>query len=146
MTYPEFFPENCPPIDAEETNGTFYRLIKEKIKKELNEKHFKSPRENQLKRIWPPSYCECELCAISLIKDPNEIHKQKSILKSKIAAYSSRKIFVAKGNLLSKDGVIKNTPNKEEKIFSHHDWWKNKEVESWQKFHYIDDYDESMEE
>ena len=111
MHWRPHLPENCPPEDAKQANGTFYRLVS---KRGSQFQDFLSYRE--LGREPDISIPECEFCAVSIF---SEIEGIKSLIRQAPGLKKTK--LLAKGSLLAKHGKIKNTPSSTHD--SHHSWW-----------------------
>lgn len=110
MEWPDYFPRLCPPKQASEINGRFYRLILGDVPKG---------------RDFMPHYLlyptidwgdrRCEACGLTVFKTVNDCER----LKKKVPSMRKRK--TASGDLNDTMGKILNTPSKNSK--SHHTWW-----------------------
>jgi hypothetical protein len=70
MGWPDFFPEACPPEEAEPTFGDVYRLVQKKIP---SQKDFLSHRER-----WPDKKFdqpECIVCGISVYRKTDDVKR-----------------------------------------------------------------------
>ena len=70
-SFPYYFPDKCPPSDAENCNGSVYRAIPTKPKRQLKKHHFESPIEGTSKKNWPKTP-KCEKCAVSVFRNFDE--------------------------------------------------------------------------
>jgi hypothetical protein len=113
--YPEFFPEGCPPEDAQPMEIMVYRLIKgESIDNEDFKSFFELGRDAR-----HPTFPFIEY-GISINTDYQEL---KSYWRGSGALKKAYKNIGA-GITQKNNGVIKYTPTKQQK--SHHTWWLNK--------------------
>ncbi len=121
MTWPNFFPTNCPPDDVTSAYGvTVYRLINGNSPKATD---FKSYRELHPGREFKVP--ECQVCSISVYTSFDDINR----LKKRIP--SIRKKKVSKGVPVEPAGVLKHTPSNED---SHHSWWIPEGAKPWFNF------------
>lgn len=104
--WPQFFPECCPPDDAELTSNAVYRLVR----------HIPPMRDD-----FQPWCIEngkvdkskpCMSCAISVFDDLEDIRKMQRRVPSQRAK------AVAKGTLRPELGVSKSTGKR-----THRSWW-----------------------
>jgi len=137
MNFPTFFPEGCPPEDAPEANGCFFRIIPDKPGRQLKAKHFKSHREKQPDRDFSPKP-ECQVCSISLIENLDEAKSFARTLIETIPAFRDYEPLLARGVLEPPHGRIKHTPDVENGVQSHHDWWKFETVDCLSIFSFLD--------
>ena len=124
LTWPDLYPENCPPAEAEPVSGTFYRLVRHNP---ARAEDFKSVFEENPKRFnYIPTI---ENCGLSVQKDPQDSERLER-LKKRARKYKNRQI--AEGNLNPTLGMIQHTPSKKYK--SHHTWWVPVEAKPWTVF------------
>lgn len=123
MKWPEFYPENCPPEDAEPASGTFYRLVE-----------YNPPQAKDFKSVFeenPEQFTHIPMvkrCGLSVHTDPRDSNQ----LKKRVRKFRNRQI--AEGRLNSTLGMIQHTPSAEE---SHHTWWVPIGAEPWLVFNVI---------
>lgn len=126
MSYPEFFPENCPPPESTLAIGEFYRFV--------NSIHA-APQKNDflpwLKEYPDRKYyvTKCQACGTSIFPSLDAVNN----MLAKVPALRKKKI--AKGLLNSGFGKIQNTPSQTEK--SHYTWWIPEGSEPWRFFQII---------
>ena len=135
MTWPEYFPQDCPPQDVVSPSGVFYRVVADKIGRTLKKEHFESPRQSQRKRVWPPNVCECQLCGVSLLKTMEDSIKKANQLLA-LGRYRDCVGRLAIGEIEDSAGVMKHTPDIPSNLLSHHDWWVPEEIDPLQFFSY----------
>lgn len=113
MEWPEFYPENCPPEDAEQASGTVYRLVRHDPPQMVD---FETLYEERPKFFEnKPNDFICKGCGVSVCRNFEDIERlQRSSGKM-------RKRQVAEGIVNSNHGVILHTPSALYK--SHHTWW-----------------------
>lgn len=127
MSYPDFFPENCPPSESNAASGEFFRFIN---------KANTSPQEDDflpwIKEFPSRQYyvTKCQACGTSVFPSLDAINNMLDEVPG------LRKKKVARGVLNGDLGKIKNTPSQQEK--SHHTWWIPKGSEPWKLFEIID--------
>lgn len=127
--WPSYFPKDCPPSESDAAQGQFYRVILERVTRSIKAKHFLSQRESQPNRIWPPDITECELCAISLMKDIEDAQRKAQSLVNTIGAFRESVGRIALGTLTAETGKIEHTPDRLNGYESHHDWWKREAID-----------------
>lgn len=109
--WPQFFPNNCPPVDAEPATGVVFRLTRGDIP--LHE-DFLSHRERFRDRDFEN---ECEACGLSVYRDASDARRAIAIAKG------FRKKRIAQGEINPDMGKIKHTPRDNEYGASHLTWW-----------------------
>ena len=112
IQWPDFYPSNCPPEDAVDTNHTVFRFISG-FPPSMND--FRSYKEVNLNRHF--GEMECQACGLSVCMISEDIIDKRR----DIPGFSKKQIAV--GKLLPGDGVIKATPSLQNKF--HHTWWNN---------------------
>jgi len=135
-SFPDYFPEDCPPSKADKCNGIVYRAVRTKQNRTLKEKHFNSHLEGITRKRWP-IVPECQKCAVSIFTD----FKEKDIIISQLESVPANRdliIKIAKGELSENDGSMLHTPNRTINYYSHHDWWKCNNSDSWKKFSFVE--------
>lgn len=138
MQWPQFFPNNCPPNEAQPAVGEFYRIVLDRLGRSLKRRHFSSHKESQSGRTWPPGISECDLCAISLTQSVDDAKELAQILVNRIPAHSQKAGRLAVGRLRPDDGMIQHAPDFANGIKSHHNWWCFSEVDPLARFEYCD--------
>ena len=131
LTWPDFYPEDCPPLEAEPVSGTFYRLVRNNPPRAED---FKSVFEENPKRFnYTPT---TENCGLSVQKDPQDTVRLERIerLKKRSKKFKNRQI--AEGSLNPMLGMIQHTPSKKYK--SHHTWWVPVDAKPWTVFSIMD--------
>ena len=122
MEWPDFYPANCPPAEAEPASGTVYRLVQHNP---AEAEDFKTPWEEYRSTFEPPTITNC---GVSVHTDPRDSQR----LKNRIGKFRRRQI--AKGELNPTHGMIQPTPSPEK---SHHAWWIPVGAEPWVVFNII---------
>lgn len=129
MQWPDFYPENCPPEEAQPASGIVYRLVQQDLAQpeDFIPLYIDKPENFENKSISEV----CRGCGVSVCKDRQDIARlQKSSGKM-------RKRQIAEGELNPTLGVIKYTPSRKYK--SHHTWWIPIRIKPWLVFNVIND-------
>jgi len=109
-TFPDFFPENCPPSDAIEKNINVFRYIENKPP---SDDDFKSYYElNPVKHEG-----RVEAYGLSVVSNLESAKNSLNLNPGLRRKYK----FIAKGTVTPDSGVIKNTPSQKQKY--HMTWW-----------------------
>jgi hypothetical protein len=132
MQWRAHLPENCPPEDAVDAVGEFYRLISGTTPKAAD---FLSYRELYPDREFLVP--ECQAGGLSIYPTLEGI----SGLIRRIPALRKKK-KLAKAVLEPELGKIKNTPSGNDP--THHTWWIPEQAEPWKVFH-IENWPEDNE-
>lgn len=119
MEWPDFFPFNCPPDNAQTPQGEVFRFTDRRVPRE---KDFISYQISKPGSVWPDP---CIACGLSVYTDINDIPRVRKRVPP------TRKKWVARGILEEKDGLIALTKAREP---SHHTWWVAVGLEPWAKF------------
>ena len=119
LTWPDFYPENCPPAEAEPASGTVYRLVQHHP---AQVQDFKTPFEENPGRF--DSKPTIKNCGLSVQKDPQDSERLRERLKNRARKFKNSQI--AEGRLNPTLGMIKQTPSLEQ---SHHSLWVPLEAE-----------------
>ncbi|RKU24562.1 hypothetical protein C6497_17215 [Candidatus Poribacteria bacterium] len=127
MQWPDFYPENCPPEEAEPASGTVYRLVRHDPPQAEDFRTFFQENPNFFE--GKPTDLICKGHGVSVYTDPEDIKQ----LKERSKKFKNR--HIAKGELNSTLGVIQNTPSRQLK--SHHTWWLPIGMEPWLVFKII---------
>lgn len=104
----EILPASCPPDDAQECNGTFYRIAHGDP---ATSSDFFSQRKMNPDKLFS-GIDECTLRSISIFSDYDETSKKLKLPKFKKAS-------IAKVELKPDDGLIKKTFGPH-----HYSWWR----------------------
>ena len=131
MKWKPHLPPDCPPNDAEPTNGVVYRLA---VDENFGEKDFLSFREMFPDGHWN-GVSECISCGVSVFTDIEAVEQMISRVPGKKHGRKKFK-FAFKAILTSKLGKMKNTPSKFHK--SHHTWWIPYGEKPWEIFELVD--------
>lgn len=111
----EELPEQCPPEDAKECNGIYYRIANGNPATSAD---FFSQKRLQPDKIFTgEGIDDCIVKSISLFSDRKEIEKRLKLPKF-------RKGVIAEVRLEPKDGMIKKTFGN-----AHYSWWRTNEFE-----------------
>ena len=111
----EELPEQCPPEDAKECNGIYYRIANGNPATSAD---FFSQKRLQPDKIFTgEGIDDCIVKSISLFSDRKEIEKRLKLPKF-------RKGVIAEVRLETKDGMIKKTFGN-----AHYSWWRTNEFE-----------------
>lgn len=122
MQWPGFYPENCPPAEAQPASGTVYRLVKHDPPQSED---FLSTWEEFPGRFPVPTI---RISGASVYTDSQDIDR----LKKRIPQLNNRK--TAKGELNPTLGLIQRTEAVEK---SHVTWWIPIGAEPWFVFEVI---------
>lgn len=110
MTWPDHFPENCPPIDASRVEGQYFRLVTADPPVEWD---VMSHKERDPGKNWGSG--QCRACGLSIYGDEEEARKTRR----RIPALRGTKVAIA--NVTPASGVVAPTPTRTAK--SHCTWW-----------------------
>ena len=111
----EELPEQCPPEDAKECNGIYYRIAN---RNPTTSTDFFSQKKLQPDKVFiGKGIDDCIVKSISLFSDRKEIEKRMKLPKF-------RKGVIAEVRLEPKDGMIKKTFGA-----AHYSWWRTNEFE-----------------
>lgn len=125
MQWPDYFPNDCPPQDAQPATGDVYRLVKQNPPES---KDFIPLREKKTSEDFGEK--ECQACGLSVLGSAEDA------LRMRKRARGMEKRLIAKGTLNLCLGKIKHTPSSRYGK-SHHTWWVPTEVEPWSVFHVV---------
>ncbi len=125
MQWPDYFPDGCPPQDAQPAAGEVYRLVK---KDPPEQEDFKSLREKKPRDDFGEQACQA--CGLSVFQDDQDV------LRVKRRAPGMQKRLVARGTLTPDFGQIKQTSSKDDGA-SHHTWWVPTKVQPLKVFHVV---------
>ena len=113
LEWPDFYPANCPPAEAEPASGTVYRLVRHDP---AQAEDFKTPFEENPGRFNnKPSIKNCGLSVHTDMRDSEQL---KTVMKM---VPRFRDAQIAEGELNPTLGMIHHTPSAKYK--SHHSWW-----------------------
>ena len=111
----EELPEQCPPEDAKECNGIYYRISNGNPATSTD---FFSQKKLQSDKVFiGKGIDDCIVKSISLFSDRKEIEKRMKLPKF-------RKGVIAEVRLEPKDGMIKKTFGA-----AHYSWWRTNEFD-----------------
>ena len=120
LTWPDFYPENCPPAEAEPASGTVYRLVKhDPARAEDFKSVFEENPRGAIKKKTVKIY------GLTVHGDSQDSER----LKNRARKFKNRQI--AEGSLNPTLGMIRHTASIEE---SHHTWWVPVEAKPWTVF------------
>ncbi|WP_077356116.1 hypothetical protein [Virgibacillus halodenitrificans] len=115
--YPKFFPDGCPPEDAEPMELKVYRLVKEdKISKDDFKSFFEEGRDARNPKL---PYVEYGLSVNTKYEEIKKYWRGNPALKKKFRN-------VASGLTYKYTGVVKPTPSKAQR--NHYTWWLCKDA------------------
>ena len=117
MTWPAHYPKGCPPADAMDADGQFYRFVSNDPPQGDD---FLSLRQLNPRRTYPDVATECQSCGLSLLQDASDAKR----MKSRIPAFRNK--LVAIGALRPDCGRVLPTPSRSST--SHHTWWVPEEL------------------
>ena len=113
LEWPDFYPANCPPVEAEPASGTVYRLVRNNPPRMED---FRTPFEENPGRFNnKPSIKNCGLSVHTDMQDSEQLQKMTKM----IPRFKNSQI--AEGELNPTLGLIQHTPSSKYK--SHHSWW-----------------------
>ena len=109
FSWPDYFPDDCPPQDSEPASGEVYRLVKSNPPTEDDFEDYVNlyPERDFRER-------ECRACGLSVFRDVEDA----SNLRDRVPAMRGH--LVARGKLNSELGRMKHTPGRRQ---SHFTWW-----------------------
>lgn len=124
-SWPDWFPSDCPPAQAREAVGRFYRLVDDVTP---TEQDFWSARELvaagiKRRQHWSDDQ-EWKAVACSVyadLKDAQSARDSFGALKAKVIA----------GGDIDGPGKVLDTPSQGN---SHHSWWRNRGDQAWMTF------------
>lgn len=124
LEWPDFYPANCPPAEAEPASGIVYRLVRHDP---AQAEDFKTPFEENPRRFNnKPSI---KNCGLSIHTDMQDSEQLKTVMKM---VPRFRDTQIAGGKLNPTLGLIHHTPSPKYK--SHHSWWVPVGAEPWVVF------------
>jgi len=116
MSWPDSFPEGCPPSEALPISGIFFRCVNSDPP---NQDDFLSAIEKNPRRRNPED--ECKLYGVSMYTQIDDIKRLRNI------SPPFREMQIAQGQLGSEHGVMRNTKSKYGN--SHYTMWFFKEID-----------------
>ena len=125
MQWPDYFPDDCPPQDAQPATSEVYRLVK---RNPPESEAFIPLREKKPNKDFGEK--ECQACGLSVLRNTEDA------LRMRRRAPGMKKRLVAKGTLSPCFGKIKNTPSSRYGRL-HHTWWVSTEVQPWSVFRVV---------
>ena len=105
---PDYYPDNCPPEDAEPVDGIYYRVVKECPPTKLD---FVPNKLKDPLRLWQSAKDKCCACGISLFSDAAQAQK-------KMKRFPQIGNKIASAELKPDHGLVKKTGRA-----SHHTLW-----------------------
>lgn len=108
----EELPDQCPPDDAVECKGLYYRIANGDPV--TSEDFFSQRKMYPDKAFKGEGIDECVIKSVSLFSEKSEVMKRMKLPKFK-------KATIVKIQLTAKDGVMKKTFG-----FAHYSWWRSK--------------------
>jgi len=127
LTWPDYFPDDCPPGDAQVADGEVYRLVSQNPPLNTD---FRPRVIEQTNGEYSSNLCKA--CGLSVFRDLSDIEETRrysGALKNKI---------VAKGTLIPEAGVLKTTPNARRGGKTHSTWWVPDEFDPTHLFQVIE--------
>ncbi len=124
LEWPDFYPENCPPAEAEPASGTVYRLVKHNPPQAED---FLSTWEEFPGRFPKPATINSGVSVCTDLQDIDRLTKRYGHLRNK---------KTAKGELNPQLGMIQETKASGK---SHVTWWIPIGAEPWLVFEVIDE-------
>lgn len=109
MTYPDDWPPDCPPPDAELAAGGVFRLVTTNPPVAMDFRSYREIGASDLR--WP-----CEAAGLSVFRDLSDAIQYSE-------NFPARGRFVARGTLDGQHGRCKATPRKGPVGGSHTTWW-----------------------
>ena len=117
MTWPDFFPADCPPSDAEDASGRLYRLI---AGEDPEAGDFVPLVVSQPGRTFAER--QCQACGLSVYREVDDAHR----LRRRVPGHRDKRIAVGEFDE-EPVGRLRHTPTRHED--SHHTWWVPESVE-----------------
>lgn len=111
-TYPESFPEGCPPKESQECRLKVYRLTKGEIVTEQDFKSYKDLGINKVLKEYP--FAEYGLSVYTSYEELKKVCRSTPSLKKKFKN-------IASGTTYECTGVVQKTPLKNQE--THYTWW-----------------------
>lgn len=124
MDWTDELPEDCPPADASEPGGLFYRLV---VTDPPTAEDFMSQADLAPSRDWGPPAKDCAARGLSLQGSDEDV----AILRNRIPSLRTK--YTAQGNLDRALGLLKHTPSRHYK--AHHTWWVPRDYAVEELFH-----------
>lgn len=121
MTWPSFYPDDCPPADAMPASGGAYRLVETNPPRRED---FRSHRDRFPER--PFHVPEWQACGVSIYRDVEDIKRLRRRIRK------LRSLDIAYGELEPSLGLVLPTPSTSEP--SHYTWWIPVEASPWKVF------------
>jgi hypothetical protein len=123
MQWSNYFPESCPPPEAESRSIVVYRFL---ANNEISPEDFVTVRQKNPDRKFPEVEKECRACSLSVFISREEVIR----LQRKVPRWRRP---VATGSLIESSGKLKHTPSPGTNN-SHHSWWIPVDIEPWTLF------------
>lgn len=124
--WPLWYPPMCPPNDAVPSAGNVYRVIKHN---EPNLIDFETTLEREFRlkgnRAWKEE--DVRDASVSVMQTLSDAEKLRGIFPE----WRRRKIAVGS---IDGAGVMKHSPDEENGIATHHDWWREAVDHAWRTF------------
>jgi hypothetical protein len=122
--WPNSYPPACPPGDAVDAEGEFFRIVDAEppVESDFWNHHERAAEGMITRRTWSDG---CEAAGLSVLQDLEEAKN----LREAVGPMRSKKI--AHGSL-SGSGVMKASPRS--KSQSHHTWWRPVGDQAWISF------------
>ena len=127
----------CPPCDSDEYSGTLYRYMKNKDVITEKDYKFSLERSGFRKRYSEDFKTLCQGGGLSsfLTEEAADLNFEKS-KKNSIVMKNFKGLY--KIEISKLDGVIKHTPNKNNR--EHYTWWHKKDTDYLSKSYFIKNY------
>jgi hypothetical protein len=122
MKWPDHFPENCPPEDAETSDATVYMLVSSPI----SSTDFQTLIERMPNKKFPTPELHCQSCGLSVFEDIRHVER----VRRRVRRLRNR--VIGQGKLTPETGVIK--PTHSQFGNSHRTWWIPVGVKPWEFF------------
>jgi len=122
MTFPEYFPDACPPLSATEKETAIFRFMIGDRNNPTSHENFKSHVEREAQKEDDDL---CAACGLSIYTDLRGI--EAAIIKVK--SFQRNKPKIAKVIIKAEDGVFLDTPNKGNKY--HITLWLRRDATPW---------------
>lgn len=126
-TWPDSFPDACPPSDAEVASGSFYRLVDSDppTQRDFMNHHELLAAGRFRSRFWPD---DCIAAGLSVFGDVADAQKTRA------AVGPLRKKKIAVGEITGA-GRMKHTPRHSK--CTHHTWWRTADDAAWEGFEVV---------
>lgn len=124
MEWPDYYPSDCPPVEAVDAVGGFFRLVQGETVVEADFESLLSQAFRGARRT-PPAGTEIMAAGVSIQK----AQADAEATRKRVPALKNRRI--AQGQI-DGEGKLMHTPSKT--ALSHHTWWRPIGDRAWSTF------------